>query len=352
MRQQWIFPYHFRIVCATLRHATDLGSFPLALAFKRTVGYKKTSQSMVTAKSNIDTTPFRHLYPFPSHYLNVNGLDYHYLDEGSGDPIVMLHGNPTWSFYYRRLVTALSPEYRVIVPDHIGCGLSDKPGPGEYDFRLESRVGDLEALMDHLNLSENITLVLHDWGGMIGLVYALKYPDRIARMVVTNTAGFFTPPGNRIPFRLWLVRHISPFAAIAVLGFNLFSVAALYMAAYKKLDQDVKSGLIAPYNSWNNRRATLKFVQDIPVSPKDPSYRLVESVQENLHLLSGIPQLVCWGERDFVFTLPYLEEWQRQFPGAEVHRFSDAGHYLLEDVPDKVVPLIKKFLREHPAGDN
>ncbi len=306
---------------------------------------------MVNIKTKIDTAPFRHLYPFQSHYLNLNGLNYHYLDEGDGDPIIMLHGNPTWSFYYRRLVTALSPEYRTIAPDHIGCGLSDKPSPKKYDYVLKSRVDDLEALLDHLNLSENITLILHDWGGMIGLVYALKYPDRIARMIVTNTAGFFTPSGKRIPLRLWLIRHIAPFATLAVLGFNLFSVAALYMAAYKKLDRAVKSGLTAPYNSWNNRMATLKFVQDIPLKPKDPSYQLVESVQQNLHSLSGIPQLVCWGEHDFVFTMPYLEEWQRRFPDAEIHRFSDAGHYLLEDVPEKIVPLVKTFLEKHPVGE-
>ena len=107
---------------------------------------------------------FRRLYPFDSHFLNRGGLRYHYLDEGRGDPIVMLHGNPTWSFYFRRMVRGLSPEYRCIVPDHIGCGLSDKPGADRYGYRLEHRVADLEHLLDFLCIDRNITLMVHDWG--------------------------------------------------------------------------------------------------------------------------------------------------------------------------------------------
>jgi len=150
----------------------------------------------------IDMTSFRHLYPFESHFMDRNGLNYHYLDEGSGDPIVMLHGNPTWSFYYRSLIKGLSPYYRTIVPDHIGCGLSDKPGTDKYDYRYRSRVEDLEALIDHLNIKNRITFILHDWGGMIGLAFALRNPEKVARLVITNTAGFFTPGGKGIPFRL------------------------------------------------------------------------------------------------------------------------------------------------------
>ncbi|MBW1894820.1 MAG: alpha/beta fold hydrolase [Deltaproteobacteria bacterium] len=300
----------------------------------------------------IDISAFRHLYPFESHYLDLNGLKYHYLDEGKGEPIVMLHGNPTWSFYYRSLVNALSGEYRTIVPDHIGCGLSDKPDDKTYDYRLKSRVDDLEKLLDHLDINENITLIVHDWGGMIGMAYALRSPERIARLVIANTAGFFTPNDKGIPFRLWLIRHIAPFAVPAVLGLNIFSFAALYMASSKKLPKDVKAGLTAPYNSWNNRIATLKFVQDIPIKESDPSYQLVDSVQANLHKLSDIPKLICWGEKDFVFTMEFFKEWKRRFPDAEFHTFPDAGHYIFEDVPDKILPLVKSFLKNHPISCN
>ena len=259
----------------------------------------------------------------------------------------MVHGNPTWSFYFRDLVKSLSEEFRTIAPDHIGCGLSDKPDSHRYGYRLESRVNDLENLLDHLDIKKKITLVLHDWGGMIGMAYALRHPRRIHRFVIMNTAAFFPPNAKPLPIRLRLIRDIKPLATPAVLGFNLFAHIALFMASYKKLPKDVKSGLIAPYNSWNNRIATLKFVQDIPVRKDDPSYNLVKYVDENLHKFSRIPMLICWGDHDFVFDADYLIEWRRRFPTAEVHTFADAGHYVLEDAADRIIPLVNNFLKKH-----
>ena len=121
------------------------------------------------------------------------------------------------------------------------------------------------------------------------------------------------------------------------------------MASYRRLPRDVRKGLTAPYNSWHNRAATLKFVQDIPINEKDPSYHLVQHVDNNLYKLSKHPVLICWGAHDFVFDGDYLSEWQRRFPGAEVHTFSDAGHYVLEDVPEKVTSRVKDFLEKHPV---
>jgi haloalkane dehalogenase len=296
----------------------------------------------------IDISDLRHLYPFTSHYLDLNGLKYHYIDEGEGDPIVMVHGNPTWSFYYRELIKALSGHYRSIVPDHIGCGLSDKPEVTDYDYRLRSRIDDLDNLLDTLTIDEKITLILHDWGGMIGMAYALRHPEKIRRLVVMNTAAFLPPPAKRIPVRLSIIRSSGSLAALAVLGFNLFAVGALFMASEKGLSPEVKKGLTAPYNCWKNRIATLKFVQDIPLTAKDPSYRLVKQVDEQLQTLSKLPMLICWGEQDFVFDQDYLSEWQRRFPEAEIHRFPDAGHYVLEDVPEKIIPLTQDFLKQHP----
>ncbi|UCD91054.1 MAG: alpha/beta fold hydrolase [Desulfobacterales bacterium] len=293
----------------------------------------------------IDLSPFQHLYPYPSNHIDLKGLKYHFLDQGQGDPVVMVHGNPTWSFYFRNLVNELSTQFRTIVPDHIGCGLSDKPSINAYDYRLKSRVDDLESLLEHLKLKENINLIVHDWGGMIGMAYALRYPKRMCRFVILNTAAFLPPEGKTLPMRLRLVRNVKPFAVLALQGFNLFAISALCMASHKKLGKSVKKGLIAPYNSWKNRIATLKFVQDIPVERNHPSYCLVQSVDENLHQLNHIPMLICWGERDFVFDTDYLKEWQRRFPRAEVHTFSDAGHYVLEDVPNETVDLVKNFLQ-------
>jgi len=297
----------------------------------------------------VDISPFRSLYPFTSHYVDINGLKYHYLDEGQGDALVMVHGNPTWSFYYRQLINELSASYRTIAPDHIGCGLSDKPSPDRYDYRLKNRVDDLEAFIDHLQITGKITFILHDWGAMIGMAYGVKYPEKISRLVVMNSAAFLPPKGKSLPLRLWIVRNLEWFAAPAVLGFNLFSLCALYIASYKDLKKQVKIGLSAPYNSWKNRIATLKFVQDIPLTEKDASFKLALSVDENLYKLVNKPMLICWGAHDFVFDKTYLEEWQLRFPDAEVHCFEAAGHYILEDEPEVMILLVRDFLKKHPV---
>ena len=296
----------------------------------------------------VDISRFRGLYPFESHYLKRNGLRYHYLDEGSGDPVVMVHGNPTWSFYFRALVTALSPRFRTVVPDHIGCGLSDKPDSASYPYRAANRVADLEALLDHLQLKEKLTLVVHDWGGVIGLAAAVKHPARIARLVILNTAAFLPPKGKRLPWQLQLVRNFKPLAVPAVLGLNLFSRAALRMAVHSKLAPAVRTALTAPYNSWRNRLATLKFVQDIPVRSSDPSFALVKHLDKRLSTLAHLPTLICWGAEDFVFDRDYLDEWTRRFPEAETHLFPGVGHYVLEDAPHRVVSLVTDFLQRHP----
>jgi pimeloyl-ACP methyl ester carboxylesterase len=296
----------------------------------------------------IDTSGFKDLYPFQSHFFDRNGLKMHYLDEGQGPAVVMVHGNPTWSFYYRNLVTCLSREYRTIVPDHIGCGLSDKPQNGEYDYRYKSRVADLEALLDHLVPDGPITLIVHDWGGPIGLAWALGRPERISRLVITNTAAFLAIEGKTVPWQLRLIRNVAPAATLLVQGFNAFSRGALYMAAKRPLSREVKQGLTAPYNSWSNRLATLRFVQDIPLYPQDPGYDLLAWVDQNLLTLSGRPMMILWGEQDFVFDMAYLSEWKKRFPEAEVHTYPEAGHYLLEDEPDQTARQVEAFLQNNP----
>jgi len=301
------------------------------------------------SSARIDIAPFRHLYPFTSRFLEVNGFSMHYVDEGEGEPVVMLHGNPTWSFYFRELIKGLSPVYRCIAPDHIGCGLSSRPAASEYGFRLRNRVDDIEAFVGALGLAKDITLVVHDWGGMIGAGLAVRHPERIARLVVLNTAAFLKPKAKPLPWTLNIIRSLPALAAPAVLGLNLFARGAARMAPAKRLRPDVRNGLLAPYNTWRNRLATLKFVQDIPLSSADPSYDTAEEVDRRLDRLREKPMLVCWGERDFVFDRDYLAEWQRRFPLAEVHSFPDAGHYVLEDVPGRVLHLLKDFLNRHPC---
>ncbi len=286
------------------------------------------------------------LYPFRNHYLNLNGGRLHYLDEGAGPPVVMLHGNPTWSFYYRDLVKALKDSHRVIVPDHIGCGLSDKPDDSRYAYTLARRVEDVDALLDHLGIRENITLVLHDWGGMIGMAWAGRHPERVRRLVILNTAAFHLPASKQLPWSLWLVRK-TPLGSLLVRGLNAFSRGAVRHCAMRPLSPAIRDGYLAPYDSWRNRIAVRRFVQDIPLQPGDASFDLVTEVQEGLHRFRAVPMLICWGERDFVFDGAFLAEWRRHFPEAEVHTFPDAGHLVLEDAGREIEQLVRDFLSRH-----
>ena len=283
-------------------------------------------------------------YPFTGKYLDLGGLRYHYLDEGSGPPVVMVHGNPSWSFYYRNLVTALAPRHRCIVPDHIGCGFSDKPDDDRYDYTLARRTDDLERLLEHLGIESNITLVVHDWGGMIGMAYAARHPERIQRLVVMNTAAFHLPPTKRLPLALRICRD-TLLGSLLVRGLNAFSLAASFVGCKRNpMTAELRSLYRLPYDSWRNRIATLRFVQDIPLAPGDRAHDLVSAVAKELHHFSKLPMVIVWGERDFVFDRHFLAEWRRRFPNAETHSYSDAGHYILEDMKEEVIPLIAEFL--------
>jgi haloalkane dehalogenase len=282
-------------------------------------------------------------YPFASHYLDRGGIRLHYLDEGSGDPVVMLHGNPTWSYYYRNLVAALRDRHRCIVPDHIGCGLSDKPQPPRYDYSLKSRVDDLTALLDHLGVNDNVTLVLHDWGGMIGMAWAARHTDAVKRLVILNTAAFRMPKKKTFPFRLWLGRN-TKLGAWLIRSRNLFARHAANVAVKRKpLPPDVREWYLKPYDSWENRVAVLKFVQTIPLKATDPGYDIVSETEAALPKFIDTPTLICWGMKDFVFSEQFLLEWERHLPKAKVHRFSDCGHYILEDAANEVVGEIADF---------
>ncbi|MCK5313042.1 MAG: alpha/beta fold hydrolase [Desulfobacteraceae bacterium] len=292
----------------------------------------------------VSTKGFKEIYPYKSNYFKNNGFDMHYIDEGRGKPLLMVHGNPTWSFYFRNVVNKFSNNYRTIVPDHIGCGFSDKPGVKDYNYTLENRVADLTRFIEHLNLKEKITLIVHDWGGMIGLAWALDNLSQIEKIIITNTFGFLRPQSKNFPLRLALIKYFTPFGVPAVLGLNIFSVGALYIAAKTKLSKEIKKGLTAPYNSWENRIATLKFVQDIPLTETDISYNIVKTVDENLYKIKDFPLLFLWGLKDFVFDKNVLNEWKKRIPKAEYHVFENSGHYIFEDKPSETLLLIEKFL--------
>jgi cis-3-alkyl-4-acyloxetan-2-one decarboxylase len=287
----------------------------------------------------------RKLYPFTDRFLTLDGLRYHYWDEGHGEPVVMLHGNPTWCFYYRKLVTALCHSHRCLVPDHIGCGLSEKPDESRYEFTLRRRVDDVEHWLDQLGVKENITLIVHDWGGMIGMTYATRHPERIKRLVILNTAAFHLPKTKRFPWVLWLAGK-SPLGELLVRGLNAFCLGAAFTCTVKPLPSNIRRAYLAPYDSWANRLAVHRFVQDIPLVPTDPAYPVVSETESRLHLLQDKPMLLCWGMKDFIFDQHFLAEWKQRFPHADVHTFPHAGHYLLEDAGEEVAGLVREFIEK------
>jgi haloalkane dehalogenase len=283
---------------------------------------------------------WRPLYPFASHTLSLGKLRYHYVDEGAGEPLLFVHGNPTWSFYWRNLIAAWRGEYRCVAVDHIGCGLSDKPQ--DYAYTLAQHIENLTRLVTELDLTR-ITLFVHDWGGAIGLGAALKLPERFSRLVIFNTAAF---PPPFVPLRIRACR--TPLVGTwAMRGLNLFARAALTMATEQPggLSPDVKAGLMAPYDNWAHRVAIDRFVHDIPLSRRHPTWQVLEDIEAGLPSLANRPVQMHWGMRDWCFRPSCLEQLLTHLPQAEVQRYADAGHYVVEDAIDRIIPATSEFLQ-------
>ena len=279
----------------------------------------------------------RALYPFePKRFDTGRGM-MSYLDEGAGDEaVVMVHGNPTWSFYYRNLVLGLRGKIRCIVPDHLGCGLSDKP-PG-FNYTLGEHIKNLRALLDSLKL-QKIHLIVHDWGGPIGLGTTLTRPEQLGRVVILNTAAF---ADTVVPWRIrfcrtpvlgeWLVR-----------GCNGFAWPATWMAVTRPLTGEVQRGYLYPYDNWANRIATHRFVVDIPAGKGSPSDQVLAEVESKLELLRDKPVRILWGGQDFCFNRHYYERWRKLLPEAEADFLDSAGHYVIEDAGEHCLSEIKTF---------
>ena len=207
---------------------------------------------------------------------------------------------------------------------------------------------DLEALVDSLNLNQPLTLVVHDWGGMIGMTYAARHPEMIAKIIVLNTGAFTLPKTKKMPWQLKLAR--SPFlGALLVRGFNAFCRGAAKDCVTTPLSPAVRAAYLAPYNSWHDRLAVHRFIQDIPLKRGDRAFDVVANTEQSLRLFRDLPMLMCWGMRDFVFDIHFLHRWTELFPNADVHRFPDAGHYVLEDAHNQIIPLVKTFLANSTA---
>ena len=289
--------------------------------------------------SLFSTAPFAEEYPFPAHSLDLGGVQYRYVDEGQGEPLLFVHGNPTWSFAWRNFIKDLSRDHRCLAVDHIGCGRSDKPL--HYPYTLGQHIDNLVALIDRLDL-RNITLFGHDWGGCIGMGAAVARPDRFRRFCLMNTAAFRS---KRIPLRISVCR-VPGLGAIGVRGMNLFSVAALTMAVnhHERMTPAIKAGYVAPYDSWAHRVAVHEFVKDIPLTPSHRSYQRLVEVEQGLAQFRSKPMLLPWGEKDWCFTTDFLDEWMERFPQAETFRLPDAGHYVFEDAHERILPRVREWL--------
>lgn len=283
----------------------------------------------------------RRLYPFTPrrHARGRHGMSY--VDEGppADEAVLLVHGNPTWSFHFRDLIRALTAAgWRCVAPDHLGMGLSDKPP--DYPYRLATHIGNLGSLVDRLGL-RRVHLVVHDWGGAIACGWAGRQPERIGKLVVMNTAAF---PAPHIPLRINLCRTPG-LGEWAVRRLNAFARAATTMTMHRRrLDPDVRRAYLFPYDSPAHRIAVARFVQDIPMRADHPSRPVLEETARSLERLRGREALIAWGGADFCFHRWFYDEWRRRLPEARTHFVADAGHYLLEDAGIEIVPTIKDFL--------
>jgi haloalkane dehalogenase len=280
----------------------------------------------------------RALYPFdPQDFAALSGR-MSYVDHGprDGRPVLLLHGNPSWSFLWRDLILRLAAQgRRVIAPDHVGMGLSARP---DRFLRLADRIADVEALIAHLGLKE-FDLGVHDWGGAIGFGVAGRRPERVGKILVTNTGAFLS---ERIPARIALCR--APLLGrFIVQGLNGFAWPATWMSVEKPLSLVAKAGFLAPYGSPSVRRAVADFVADIPMESEHPTRSVLADVEASLSALKDKPMLLCWGLRDFCFDVSFLEGFTRRFPAAQTLLWPEAGHYVLEDAGESAFGPITDF---------
>lgn len=275
-------------------------------------------------------------YPFESHYFQLPMGKMHYVDEGKGNPIVMLHGNPGFSFEYRKIIKAFSKTNRCIVPDHIGFGFSDKPK--DWDYLPKSHAENFEKFMDSLNL-ENITMVVNDWGGPIGLAYAIKYPKKIKKLVVLNTF-------------LWSAKgdpHYEKFSKKAGHGmgkfmikhFNFFGRKIVKMAVgdKKKLTKDVHRHYFKPNTKPSERKGVYVFPREVV-----GSWQWLDELWSQKDKISGIPTAFVWGMKDIAFREKELNYWMENWKDYTVLKLKNVGHLPQEEDAASVISEMKKLL--------
>lgn len=272
----------------------------------------------------------------------VAGGNISYVDQGDPDRDVILcvHGNPTWSFYYRSVFDRFADTHRIIAVDHLGCGRSDRPERSKFGYTLADHRDNLVSLIDTLDLNQ-VTLLAHDWGGAIGLSSVLERRDRFHKIALLNTAAF---PPPYVPWRIAACRF-PVLGTAAVRGLNAFAKAAVTMAMSRnRLEPAVANGLLAPYDSWKNRVAIDAFVRDIPMTDRHPTHATLRDLEAALPSLADLPALLVWGMRDWCFRPECLRHFQAVWPQAISVELEDAGHYVIEDAPTETLDAISNFL--------
>jgi haloalkane dehalogenase len=279
----------------------------------------------------------KQLYPFSAHYFDLNGQKLHYLDEGKGDALVFIHGTPTWSFMYRDLIKGLRQNYRCLALDHLGFGLSDKPK--NYPYSAQKHAENLENWLNSLNL-ENFTLIIHDFGGVLGFNYALKYPEKIKNLIVFNTFLWSSEGEPKFEkFKKILKNPVLPFL------YRYFNFSARFILPKgfedkKKLSKTLHQHYLKPFSKVSEREGTLGFVKAL----LNEQAWFNQLWQERAKLLDK-EILLLWGMKDEFLTEEYLEKIKHNFSHSQVHTFADCGHFVPEEIGDALVPIFQDFLQ-------
>lgn len=277
-------------------------------------------------------------YAFAPHYAEFESMRMHHLDEGSGDPILLLHGEPTWSYLYRRMIPILATRFRVIAPDYLGFGRSDKPIEIE-DYTYDLHVGSIRALVDSLDL-RHITVVVQDWGGPIGLRVAAEAKERFARLVVLNT-GLFASKGWPTPgFMQW--RNFAE-----RVGRDMPVGRIIQSATTRELDAETLRAYEAPWPVPESKAGVAAFPLLVPLTQDDPNAAAMLRIMDALRAWD-VPALVCWSDSDPVFPLEAGEAMARLLPGAagQMHTIQGASHMLQEDEGEQIANLILRWTAE------
>ena len=294
--------------------------------------------------TDLTNETFGGTWPYAPHFYEQDAVRLHYVDEGQGEPIVMLHGNPTWGYLYRNFIPALSKTNRCIVPDEMGFGKSEKPLDKPYT--LDRHIENFSALVEELDLHD-ITLVMQDWGGPIGMGFAVEQPERVKRLVILNTWAFRIAEGTALAPLLELFRQPHVGEAM-VQGLNLFVEGFLPAGIHhKERINEIMPAYRAPFPDWNSRIGTLAYPRDIPVGDDHPSTPAMGNIQDNLGKLN-VPTTIIWGMLDPAIPPPLIDAWLGVYPHAQVHRIDTASHFLQEDEPEQIVSHIEGFLKAHP----